>query len=273
MLKKSIYLVVFAAVMVLMTSCGAYKRLGYFQDMSPDVAYDMPQQPEAIIAKGDQLNISVYCSTPALAAPFNLATGVSAVDPSAVTAGADAVAKASESGSNYEVDGAGDINFPVFGKIHVEGETLKWLKEHIEGLLIERKFIKDPVVITEFTNFKYTLVGEIASGVHYVPSGKINIFDAIAEAGEPLETGMRNEVCVIRTVDGKRRMYTIDLTSKDCFYSPVYYLQQNDMVYVKPLKGKHDAIISQNLNVVSSATSLVTSLVNTFLWFKVYLTK
>ena len=272
MKKNLISLMAIAAAVSLVSSCAAYKRLGYLQDMTPDVSYDMPLQPEATIAKGDKINITVYCSTPALAVPFNLSTGVSAVDPVTSSISTD-IGPESPAGNSYEVDNGGDITFPVFGKIHVEGQTLVWLKSYLESELIDRKFIKDPVVTAEFTNFKYTLIGEIDSGVHYVPTGKINIFDALADAGEPYETGLRNEVCVIRTVDGKRRMYTIDLTSKDCYYSPVFFLQQNDMVYVKPMKNKHDATITQRLNVVSTSASLLTSLLNTFLWFRFYVTK
>lgn len=274
MREKLLHIAAFAFAAVLVTSCGSYKRLGYLQDMKPGVDYEMPAQPDAIIAKGDKISISVYCSTPALAAPFNIVTGVAAVDPvSSVASGTAEVKDAATTGNEYLVSTSGDIIFPVFGSIHVEGQTLDWVKEYLETQLVEKKYIKDPVVTVGFTNFKYTLIGEVQSGVHFVPDGRINIFDAFAEAGEPLETGMRKEVCVIRTVDGKRKLYTIDLTSKDCFYSPVYYLQQNDMVYVKPLKNKHDAVVTQRLDDVKTASSVLSTIINTFLWFRIYFTK
>ena len=267
MKKTILYLSALCVLAASVSSCGAAKRLGYLQDMETDVAYDMPLQPEAIIAKGDKMSITVYCSTPALAAPFNLSTGISTVDPATSNIGTEIVAAADNS---YEVDNSGQINFPVLGKISVEGKTLSWLKEYLEEELISRKYIKDPVVTVGFTNFRYTIIGEVSSGVHYEPSGKINIIDALANAGEPNESALRNDIRVVRTVDGQRKMYSIDLTSKDCFYSPVFYLQQNDLVYVKPRKDKHDAKVNNTISVVTTVTSLLATLLNTFLWFRVY---
>ena len=267
MKKTILYLVVLSAVAVAVSSCGAAKRLGYLQDMVPDVTYDMPLQPEAIIAKGDRMNITVYCSTPALAAPFNLSTGVSTVDPVSSNIGTEIVSAADNS---YEVDNSGQINFPVFGKITVEGRTLTWLKEYLESELTSRKYIKDPVVTVGFSNFKYTIIGEISSGVHYEPSGKINIIDALANAGEPGESAVRNDIRVVRTVDGQRRMYSIDLTSKDCFYSPVFFLQQNDLIYVKPRADKHDDKVNNTISTSTTIFTAITTLVNTFLWYKLY---
>ena len=255
-------LFIFSAVLLL-SSCGAQKRLGYLQDMTTDVTYDMPLQPDAIIAKGDKLSISVYCSTPDLAAPFNLSTGM-------LSSGSSASAEAVGENNSYEVDKSGNIEFPILGKIHVEGRTLNYLSENIQNELISRRYMKDPVVKAEFSNFKYTLIGEISSGVHYVPDGKINIFEALAQAGEPNESALRTDVAVIRTVDGTRRMYTIDLTTKDCFYSPVFYLQQNDMVYLKPRKNKYDTRINDVKSTVQTIMQTVSSLLNTILWYTIY---
>ena len=254
------------SVAAILSSCSAAKHISYLQDMVPDVTYNMPLQPEAIIAKGDRLKISVYCSTPALAAPFNLSKGSSAVDPVSSTVSGQSTA----ADNSYEVDNAGLIDFPVFGEIAVEGKTLGYLKEYLENELISRKYIKDPEVTVEFANFTYTLIGEISSGVHYVPDGKINIFDALAEAGEPTEYALLNEVCVIRTVDGNRRMYTIDLTSKDCYFSPVFFLQQNDMVYVKPRQGKQDVVVKDHASFITSLASIIVSCLNLFLWYQIY---
>ena len=262
-----LHIIALSALAAALSSCGTAKRLGYLQDMVPDVTYDMPLQPEAIIAKGDRMNITVYCSTPALAAPFNLSTGVSTVDPATASIGTEIVSTADNS---YEVDNSGQINFPVLGKISVEGQTLTWLKEYLQDELIARKYIKDPVVTVGFVNFKYTIIGEIASGVYYEPSGKINIIDALAKAGEPGESGIRNDIRVVRTVDGLRRMYSIDLTSKNCFYSPVFFLQQNDLVYVRPRNDKHDEKVNNTIGTVTTITTLVATLLNTFLWYKVY---
>ena len=272
---KTFRFILLAVLLTAVTSCATYKRLGYFQDMEPGVAYSMPQQPDAHIAKGDKLNIVVSCSTPTLAAPFNIASGVQAVDPTSAAGSSEVRADAvgarltgGEMDEGYLVDESGNINFPVLGIVHVEGMTLKELKEDLESQILSSRYIKDPYVHVSFVNFQITFLGEVGSGNYTVPNGRINMFEALAMVGDLTEDAQRDDIWVIRTVDGKRRLYTINLKTKDCFYSPVFFLQQNDMIYVKPKNNKMDSAIDAGISVFTTILQTLMTGVNSVLFFK-----
>lgn len=269
MRKYSIFIL--SAMLVLLSSCGTYKRLGYLQDMEEGITYSMPIQPDAHIAKGDKLSIVVACSTPALAVPFNILSGVSPIDPVASTGGNSGSSgsestKGPEVSEGYEVDKNGDMDFPVLGRMHVEGMTLAELKEKIETQIIQRRYIKDPVVAIRFTNFRFTIIGEGGTGVYSSTDGKVNIFDALAMSGDLSEDAVRNDVWIVRTVDGKRRLWTIDLKTKDCYYSPAFFIQQNDMIYVKPKDSKFDTAVSNRWTVINSVIGVFGTALNAMIW-------
>lgn len=249
-MKKFFCYLVLGLISVAFVSCGSYKRLGYLQDMEADVEYSMPRQPEARISIGDRLNIVVSCATPELAEPFNVTSGVY----KGVNV-ADDVSSSNLSG--FEVNADGNIIYPILGIIHVEGMTLTELKAYIENKIVEKGYINEPIVRAEFTNFKITILGEGGVGTYDIPEGKIDIFGALALSEDLTEDAVRNEVWVVRTTEGKRRLYHIDLTTKDCYYSPAFFLQQNDMVYVKPRKYKRDATANNGWQVTNTIISAV----------------
>lgn len=251
-------IIILAFVIAAASSCAAYKRLGILQDMKADVEYSMPTAPAAKIAKGDKLSIQVHCPTPELAAPFNVMNGIfipEATSASGRPIGVKVSEGVEESNSGgFEVNQDGNISYPVLGEIHVEGLTLKEVRQAIETQIVDRKLIKEPIVDVKFTNFKYTILGESGKGVYNAPDGEMNILDALADAGGIFDDGIRDEVWVIRSDNGKRRLYTINLKSKDCFYSPAFFLRQNDLIYVKPRNGKFDETVRNTWTVVSSVS-------------------
>ena len=238
MIMKILSKILLAAVTVsTAVSCNAYKQLGYIQDMETDVAYSMPQQPDPVISKGDRLNISVNCTNPELAAPFNVSNGI--YNPTGQAGGVRVVADNSNSSlSGFEVNRDGNIIYPILGSLHVEGLTLKQLSEYIENEITARKLIKEPIVRVSFDNFKIIVLGEAGKGVYSIPEGKIDIFGALALADDLTDDAVHNDVWVVRTREGSRQLYRIDLTTKDCYYSPAFFLQQNDMVYARPHNAK-----------------------------------
>lgn len=259
------------SLLLLATSCGTYKRLGYLQDMEQDITYSMPLQPDAIIAKGDKLSIQIVCSTPELAAPFNILNGTSVS--SEIIEDKSTDGKAPETATEgYEVDKNGDIIFPVLGRMHIEGLTLKQVKDKIESQILSRRYIKDPVAVIRFTNFSFTIIGEGGTGVYQVPDGRVNIFDALAMSGDLSEDAVRDDIWVVRTVDGKRRLHTINLKTKDCYYSPAFFIQQNDMIYIKPKNSKFDNTVSNRFTILTTIISAVSAAVNALIW-STYLSK
>lgn len=264
MKKLSIYIL----LALLLTSCGAYKRQAYLQDMIPGVTYDADVAPDARIAKGDKLNILVTASEPILAKPFNLVTGESEFG---TVSGKEGISSESQTDRSYTVDRKGNINFPVLGRIYVEGMTLEDLTNTIEGQIINTGMIKEPIVLAEFGNFQITMLGEINGvGNYNIPDGSINIFEALALAGDITDDGQKDQVWVIRTVGDARKVYSLNLKSKDVYSSPAFYLQQNDMLYVKPKNTKFDTAIENLMTVGNSILSLFSFFTNTWLWYTVY---
>ena len=243
------------AFMAVLASCGSYKRTAYLQDMKVDETYIVQDRPETVISVGDKLSIVVTCKNPALAAPFN--AGNSYYTNTESTGGVS-VQTPQEEEKGYLVDKNGDIDFPVLGKINVAGTTLNDLKLEIERLLKEKPYIQDPLVFVEFLNFQITMLGHIKAGNYIFKSGNVTLLEALAEAQDIEQTGVIKDVWVIRTVRGQRKLYTVNMKSKSLYDSPVYYLQQNDLIYVKPKNNLIDQDISSILSMVGIGISFLT---------------
>lgn len=254
------------AALLSLASCGSYKKLTYLQDMEVLTTYDVKEQPNVLIGVNDKLRIVVTCQEPTLAAPFNLSTGVFSVNPET---GESVTKLSSESESGYVVDNNGYIDFPVIGLVKAEGLTLEGLREDLIDKIIETKYIKDPIVLVEFMNFQFTVLGEANPGNYNVPNGHINLLEALALAGDLKPSAKRDDVWVIRTENGQRMVYSVDMRSKDLFDSPAFNIQQNDIIYVKPLKSVKDADATKRSSVITtviSALSTVSSITLAFVY-------
>jgi len=255
-------------VALMLCSCGAYKRLAYLQDMSPLETYDVTQKPNPRIAVGDDLTINVASSFPQLVAPFNVTTATTTYD--AVTQVESFKSVGSES-CTYHVGKDGKIVFPVLGPIYVEGMTPDELKELIEDSIKSKNYVKDPTVSVVFSNFKIYMLGEVSGvGEIDVPTGGINILQAISTAGDLTQDALRDNVWVIRTTGDTRKVYTLNLKSRSVFDSPAFYLQQGDIVYVAPKDTKRDAAIEGNSAFFSSLLSVISTVGTLLLWITVY---
>ena len=134
------------------------------------------------------------------------------------------------------MDSKGDIDFPVLGKLHVQDMTREEVAVYIKKELQSHDLIKDPVVTVEFMNLSVNVMGEVnRPGRYNIDKDHLTILDALSQAGDLTIYGKREKVLVLRNENGKQRVYGINLCSADHLYSsPVYYLQQNDVVYVEP---------------------------------------
>lgn len=243
---------VLVCMAVIFTACTSTKEVVYLQDVVPLKQQEIEQKYEVIIHNDDLLAIMVNIKNPELALPFNMPMVSYQIG--------------SESGSQqrvlgYLVDSEGEIDFPILGKIHVEGLTRMQLTELIKQRLIGGDLIKDPIVTVQFLNFKVSVMGEVARPGSFSISGdRITLLEALSMAGDLTIYGRRDRVAVIREKDGKRTILFHDLRSADIFSSPCYYLQQNDIVYVEPNKAKAgQSGINQNnsVNVWLSAVSIL----------------
>ena len=245
-----------------LASCSAPKEVLYLQDIASIKEENIDKNYEVIIHKDDLLAILVNSKDPELALPFNMPV---------VTYQIGAQTTAQQRLLGYLVDQNGDIDFPILGKIHVEGLTRMQVAELIKQKLMSEDLIKDPIVTVQFLNFKVSVMGEVTRpGTFDISGDRITLLEALSMAGDLTIYGRRDRVAVIREKDGKRRILYHDLRSSDIFQSPCYYLQQNDIVYVEPNKAKtgQSRINSNNsvgvwlsaVSVLASITSLMVTM-------------
>lgn len=242
-------------VAVFFTACTSTKKILYLQDVVPLKQQDIEQKYEVIIHSDDLLAIMVNSRDPELALPFNMPM---------VTYQLGSNSTGQQRVLGYLVDTNGDIDFPILGKIHVEGLTRMQLTELVKNKLIEGDLIKDPIVTVQFLNFKVSVMGEVGRPGSFTISGdRITLLEALSMAGDLTIYGRRDRVGVIRENNGKRTILFHDLRSAEIFNSPCYYLQQNDIVYVEPNKAKSgQSGINQNntIGVWVSVISLLTTI-------------
>lgn len=264
-MKKIVFLCLTA---LMLCSCGAYKRLAYFQDMVPLETYDITQKANPRIAIGDELTIKVSSSFPQLVAPFNVTSATTTFD--AVTQ-VESYKNVGNESSVYKVGKDGKIEFPVLGPIYVEGMTPEDLTELIEKSIKSKNYVSDPSVTVTFSNFKVYLLGEISGGgVLNVPSGGLNVLQALAQSGDMTQDAMRDKLWVIRTTGDTRRVYTLNLKSRSVFDSPAFYLQQNDVIYVAPKDSKMDASTNNKITFFTLVLTTLSTIGTLILWTSVY---
>ncbi len=244
-MKNKFYYPILFSIALLSVACVPSKKMIYFQELENVKIEETIVNYEPKLQVGDMLNVSVSAIDIEAVQPFNLFVG----------SGDSATAM------SYLVNIDGELNFPVLGKIKVEGFTNK----EITDLLTKRlsDYIKNPVVNVRLINFKVSVLGEVGRpGTYPVTNERISIIEAISLARDLTIQGKRANVLLVREEHGKRVFVNIDLTNKKLFNSPYYYLAQNDVVYVAPNKAKMNAsAASPNTGIIISAISVLISLI------------
>lgn len=261
MQKKFRLLLPLAGLMLMLTvSCRQQRDIAYVRDAARDSAMALEGEFSKGIQANDILYIYVESQTPQATILFNQETNKVAVSNGTVmNPGSGAV-------QGYLVNQDGFIIFPVLGKIKVLGLTHSELAKMLEDRLKAEGHVKDPVVTVKLMNFRVCVLGDVARPGQLVVQGeRLTIFEALSMVGDLQITGQRENVTVIREENGKRIIGTLNLSSKDVFSSPYYYLHQNDVVYVEPnLRKKRNAdrdpivmtYISSGLSVLSVLSSM-----------------
>jgi polysaccharide export outer membrane protein len=205
-------------------SCKTRKELVYFQKESQDSLVFSNYTP--VFKTDDFLAVLITSDDPEAAVPFNFPVGTQQNFNNGYTIGNPATV-------GYLVDSNGEIKLPVIGAVKVAGLSRMEVTMLIESKL--KEYIKNPVVNIQIQNYKITVLGDVRNpGTYKIPNERMTILEAIGLAGDLRMTGNRKNVLVIRDENGKKTEYRIDLTSKDLFSSAVYYLTQNDVIYVEP---------------------------------------
>lgn len=248
-IKYSVFLSL--SLLVLSPGCANPKKIIYFQSGEFDSIVQSTDLYEMKFRKGDFLHIQVSGSTAEAVEIFNpLQTIVRETYTGAYISD-------NPQTSGYIVDGEGNINFPVLGKIAVAGKTKLELERSLTELLTDH--IDMPVINIRLRNFKVSVLGDVARpGTFTVASERITLPEAIGIAGDLNITAKRKNVLVIRESEGKKQQFRIDLTKNEVFESPAYYLQQNDVIYIEPNRAKmNTSKYSPVYSLLISVTSLI----------------
>lgn len=255
-MKKLINSLLVAAAVLAVTSCSTPKNVAYIQN-SDSIDYSKSEfLYDARIMPKDILTVTINTVNPEASAPFNLI-----VRPTL----ANATSNISTSGGalqTYLVDNEGCIDFPVVGKLQVGGLTKSMCEKLIHDK-IKRYMNADenPIVTVRMSNYKISVIGEVnRPGMFTVDNEKINIFEALAKAGDLSIYGVRDRVKLIReNAKGRKEIHTVNLNDANIVNSPYYYLQQNDVVYVEPnqVKARNSAIGTSTTILISITSALV----------------
>lgn len=240
-------------VLMLFSSCGSRKNMIYLQNDSTQIN-TLYEQYVPKIQVNDILTIVVTAADPKATAPFN---PVSTMTTNNMTQSVDMALR-----PTYTVDNRGDITLPMLGKVHVAGLTRVEAIERIRSDLSQ--YIKDPGVNMNFNNFRVSVLGEVAKpGSFILPTERVTVLEALGMAGDLTIRGVRQNVLLIREVDGQKTMHRLDLTKQNTVNSPYYYLAQNDVIYVEPNKAQiNNSKLGANSNIIISIASLLITVIS-----------
>ena len=231
------------ALTIMSSSCVTHKHVRYLQDM-PKYGMPINETKEATVAPYDELRIHVLSSTgknDELLKPFNAMQNLGG-------------------GQNrqygFMVDGEGNIEYPVLGKLHVEGLTRLQLQDTIAAQLIHGGHLKDPLVVVRFMNFRVFILTSSGGKVLDIHNERCTFLEALAMAGGLDWYTRRDRIGVMREVNGKRVIHYLDPRSTDIFNDEFYVLQQNDIIFTEERSYK---FFSNNLHTVLGLVSSLAS--------------
>ena len=214
-------------------------------------------QSSPVLAPGDIIDISVVAKNQEVVIPFNKRL----MQGEAYLRG-----NASKAVEYYLIDQAGNIDFPVIGRIHVAGKSKMEVEHLIQELLYPEYLNELPQVTVWIQNFSISVLGDVnRPGLFTIENERVSILDAIALAGDLAITGRRDNVLLVRVnSDGTKSIARINLNDKNLISSPYFYLQQNDVLYVQPNKSKANSavVVPPTTSLIFSATSILLTIAN-----------
>lgn len=221
---------------VLQTKSTDESDLEYMKNIE-EVAIEASQnQTSNTLQPGDQLIIVVSAQDQDVVKVFNQNySAQEQIRQSSLPGGNSIPNQAPSTGPTYIVDSQGFIDFPILGKIETTARTLDEFKDDLKQRL--RRYIKEPFVHARLTNYKITVLGEVRSpGQYTMADGKATILNALGMAGDLTIYGKRDDILVVRNVNGVMSKERIDLTDAGFVNSPYYNMKQGDVIYVTPNK-------------------------------------
>lgn len=238
---------------MLFTSCATKKDIIYL-NATPNAAASNFNWSEMYIQPNDIVSVKVTFESPELAAAYNITPMQQA----------NMVQGTQLQLQGYLVTNEGTINIPVLGIQKIVGLTLAQAEKQIEQQLINKGFLKNPVVVCRLLNAKFTILGEVKTpGTFTFYENNLTLLQALGLAGDLTINGVRKKITIIRTENGIQTYGTIDLTKNDWFETPYYFVKPNDVIIVDPntAKIKSSGVIGNAGSVISVVSVLLSSLI------------
>ena len=241
------------SIVILSFSCATKKQVNYLQDIDKYQNTELHDTDIKIQPK-DILNISVTTLMPEAAIPYNKMSSGNSMNQN------QSIELMQLYG--YVVSNLGFINFPVLGEISVKDKTTNQVESTLKEILEQGGHLKNPTVSVRLINAKFTVLGEInAPGTYNFTDNNLNVLQALGLAGDLTITGQREDVLLIREMDGVRTITHIDLTKSNWLDSDVFYIKPNDVLVVNPnLKMVKSAGIIGDPSTLLGIASLVISI-------------
>jgi polysaccharide export outer membrane protein len=242
-------------ILFIQSSCNSYKKIPYFQDLSRTqiTKENINNYTTFTIQPHDQLSISVGSKNPEADAVFGNNQKNAGTNPSNANYG-------------YTVNEKGEVKLPLLGVIKVAGLSTDQLSEQLQKSLAP--YLSAPSVTVTVLNFKVAVLGDVLRpNIYNSNSERLTIPEALSLAGDLNITAKREDIVLVREKDGKREYIPIDLTSKEIFKSPYFYLKSNDLIYVTPSKAKLSTVNDkgyQNASLIIGALSVLAIAISLF---------
>ena len=231
MLKYLRILLCISVGVILFSSCGSYQKIPYYQDLDHTAlsTSEVKNYVPLTIQRSDILGINVTSKSPESSALFNFRTNGNIGD----NAPDNPI-------TGFLVDENGEVHLPLVGDMKVLGLTTSEFRSKLNARMVN--YYKEAVVSVRVLNFRVAISGDVQRpGIYNVQNERITVTQALTLAGDLNITAIRN-IVLIREQDGKRQFIPLDLTSKQIFDSPYYYLRNNDEIYVQPDRTKYATV-------------------------------
>ena len=256
MSSKQLISIIISTLVIIVSSCTPMSKITYLNDGTSTEWDVSPTPPSHYLEIGDILVVKVLSFDDETTHFFNVENNVNSANESLTSANIYL--------NGFTINQEGIIEIPYIGDVYVLNQTLEEAKESIKEKV--DTYFKEATVIVKLGNFNITVLGEIYKPNTYpIYKDNISIFEALAMSGGITDYGNLTKVKLIRTKNNKKTVHKIDLTKEEIINSDFYYLRNNDLIYVEPLKYRGFRK-SQSQLLLSSLTT-VAVIVNVYLKF------
>ena len=260
-MRKKSFIIIFSFVLFFLSSCTSKKKLDYLQNIESVALEASMKNAKSTIQPNDQLVIMVTAKDMDVVKPFNqnFSSG-QILQYSLPSNNAPTQSQTSASGPTYIVDSQGNIEFPVIGKINTVNKNTEEVRDVLKKEI--SKYVVNPQVSVRNTNYKITVLGEVnRPGTYNIPDARTTLLEVLGLAGDLTIYGNREDVLVLRNIDGTMTKERINLTKADFINSPYFYLKQNDVIIVSPNETKQKTSrLDPNAGIYISVASIVVTI-------------